>query len=191
MVFFDWNFEIHSFLLGYPRWWNQMTSYIVEIRQVYGSFNYILIFKPWKSNSNQESDFLPSLLVQLQIAQWKLLDVNCLNPLEWEDYRCWFWACKKTDLGTAPEDPLQFIRCKCKLPSKNPCGTRLCLSFRSELRCVQCVEIAVVNPAKIVWRLKMWRMRKNGKGTFLIFLTNFSHYFIDELLINLVQRISF
>ena len=37
----------------------------------------------------------------------------------------------------------------------------------------------------------MWRMRRNGTETFLIFLTNFSHYYIDKLLINLAQLISF
>ena len=37
----------------------------------------------------------------------------------------------------------------------------------------------------------MWRMRRNGTETFLIFLTNFFHYGIDELLTNLAQLISF
>ena len=65
------------------------------------------------------------------------MDVNCLNPLEWE------WkstdACLepvRIDLDTAPENLLQFICCKCKLSSKTPCGTRLCSCFRSGLQCV-------------------------------------------------------
>ena len=148
MVFFDWNFEIHSFLLGYPRWWNQMTSYIVEIRQVYGSFNYILIFKPWKSNSNQESDSLPSLLVQLQIAQWKLLDVNCLNPLEWEDYRCWFWACKK-------QIWVQLLRILYSLYAVNAnCLQKILVA--PDYVCLSGVNYGVYS----VWRLLWWILRK-------------------------------
>ena len=42
----------------------------------------------------------------------------------------------KKDLDIAPENLPQFIRCKCKLSSKNPGGTRLCLCFRSGLQCV-------------------------------------------------------
>ena len=55
----------------------------------------------------------------------------------------------------------------------------------------QRVEIVMVNPAKIVRRLKMWRIRRNGTETFLIFLSNFSYYYIDKLLINLAQLIWF
>ena len=69
--------------------------------------------------------FFHALRVNLQVAQWKLMNVNCLNPLEWR------WKTTdaglepvKTDLDTAPE---------CKLFSKNPCGTRLCSCFRRGL----------------------------------------------------------
>ena len=81
--------------------------------------------------------FLHALCVHFQVAQWKLLDINCLNPLEWG------WKTTdsglepvKADLDAAPENLLQFICFKCKLSLKNTCGTQLCLCFRSGLQCV-------------------------------------------------------
>jgi len=41
-----------------------------------------------------------------------------------------------TDLDAAPENLLQFIRCKCKLTSKNPCGTNICSCRKNGLKCV-------------------------------------------------------
>ena len=60
-----------------------------------------------------------------------------MNPLKW-GWKTTDPGLKsvKIDLDTAPEKLLQFIRCKCKLSSKNPCGTRLCSCFSSGLQCV-------------------------------------------------------
>ena len=87
-----------------------------------------LSLKPENLASSERVIFFHALRVQLQVAQWKLLDANCLNPLEWK------WKTTdaglepvKTDLDTAPE---------CKLFSKNSCGTRLCLCFRRGLQCL-------------------------------------------------------
>ena len=81
--------------------------------------------------------FFHALRVHLQVAQWKLMNVNCLNPLEWGRKTIDAGLEPvKTDLDTAPENLLQFMCCKCKLSSKNPCSTRLCSCFRSGLQCV-------------------------------------------------------
>ena len=41
-----------------------------------------------------------------------------------------------TDLEAAPENLLKFVRCKCKLTSRNPCGTNLCSCHKNGLKCV-------------------------------------------------------
>lgn len=41
-----------------------------------------------------------------------------------------------TDIGPAPETLLNFVRCKCKLSSRNPCGSNLCSCRRNGLKCV-------------------------------------------------------
>ncbi len=35
----------------------------------------------------------------------------------------------------APETLLKFVRCKCKLSSRNPCGTNLCSCRKNGLKC--------------------------------------------------------
>ena len=78
-----------------------------------------LSLKPENLPPTVRAIFFHALCVHLQVVRWKLLDVNCLNPLE--------WGSKTTDAGlepvnadldTALENLLQFIRCKCKLSSK-------------------------------------------------------------------------
>ena len=83
-----------------------------------------LSLNPENLHPTERAIFFHVLRVHLQIAQWKLLDVSCLNPLEWG------WKTTdpglepvKTDLETAPEKFLQFIHCKFKLSSKNCCDT--------------------------------------------------------------------
>ena len=75
--------------------------------------------------------------VHLQVAQWKTLSLNCLNPLEWG------WSLKDgtmtpvmTDLEPAPERLLRFIRCKCKISNKNVCAGNICSCVRRGLKCV-------------------------------------------------------
>ena len=41
-----------------------------------------------------------------------------------------------TDLPPVPETLLKFVRCKCKLTSKNPCGTNTCSCHKNGLKCV-------------------------------------------------------
>ena len=41
-----------------------------------------------------------------------------------------------TDSVVAPENLLKFVRCNCKLTSKNPCGRNTCSCRKSGLRCV-------------------------------------------------------
>ena len=62
---------------------------------------------------------------------------NALDPLQWG----WrldgtVFTSVMTDLAAAPESLLKFVRCKCKLSSKNPCGTNLCSCRKNGLKCV-------------------------------------------------------
>jgi hypothetical protein len=75
--------------------------------------------------------------VHVQVAQWKALSLDCLNPLEWG------WTQKDgimtpvmTDREAAPERLLIFIRCKCKSSKKRLCGGKTCSCVRNGLKCV-------------------------------------------------------
>lgn len=75
--------------------------------------------------------------VHLQVAQWKALSLDCLNPLEWG------WLQKDgiitpvlTDQRAAPERLLCFVRCKCKSSNKKPCSGNVCSCVRNGLKCV-------------------------------------------------------
>ena len=41
-----------------------------------------------------------------------------------------------TDLNAAPERLLKFVRCKCRLTSKNPCESNACSGRKNGLKCV-------------------------------------------------------
>ena len=45
-----------------------------------------------------------------------------------------------SDINAAPENLLKFVRCKCKLSSKNPCGTSMCSCRKHGLKCVTACE---------------------------------------------------
>ena len=45
-----------------------------------------------------------------------------------------------TDKEAAPDNLLVIIRCKCKLSSRNVCGTNLCSCRKSGLKCVAACE---------------------------------------------------
>ena len=75
--------------------------------------------------------------LNFQVAQWKHLDLCCLNPQDWG------WKMEdgiltpiKTDLDPAPEWLLQVVRCKCKMSTKHPCGTLSCSCRKNGLTCV-------------------------------------------------------
>ena len=79
-----------------------------------------------------------ALRVHLQVTQWKTLDIKCLKPDEWG----WQYVNDilfpiMTDEKVAPDALLKFIRCKCKVGSRNTCGTNMCTCKRNGLKCVQ------------------------------------------------------
>ena len=41
-----------------------------------------------------------------------------------------------TDVDPAPESLLKFVRCKCKLSTRNPCGNNTCSCRKHRLKCV-------------------------------------------------------
>ena len=62
---------------------------------------------------------------------------NDLVPQEWGwKLESNIWSPIMTDLDAAPENLLKFIRCKCKVSSRNPCGTNLCMCRKNELKFV-------------------------------------------------------
>jgi hypothetical protein len=76
------------------------------------------------------------LRVHLQVAQWKYLDLQCLDPLKWGWKReKWHLVPIKTYLDAAPEF-LNCIRFNSKRKSKNTCGTLLCSCQKNGLSCV-------------------------------------------------------
>ena len=78
--YFTWSFSFETLaVVGEIRW----QPCIVEICQVYGSCNYIHIFKVWKSTSNQKSNFLPYFPCPLVGSTMEAVECYCLNPLEW------------------------------------------------------------------------------------------------------------
>ena len=77
-----------------------------------------------------------SLRVHLQVMIWKELSNNNLDPKRWG----WklegsVFAPMMTDLAAAPDSLLKFVRCKCKLTSKNPCSTNICSCRKNGLKC--------------------------------------------------------
>ena len=86
----------------------------------------------------ERAAFYHSLLVHLQICQWKTLHLEVLDATKWG----WIRDGKtlvpiKTDQPCAPEWLLKFIHCNCKLSAKNPCGTRLCTCKKNGMSCMQ------------------------------------------------------
>ena len=67
---------------------------------------------------------LTHLDLQLDPEQWGWkLDGTTLTPV-------------MTDMAAAPENLLKFVCCKCKLSSRNPCGTNACSCCKIGLKCV-------------------------------------------------------
>ena len=82
---------------------------------------------PQKLPPTERAAHFHSLRVHLQVILWRKLRNDEL------DHKHWGWKLKgtvltpvMTDLDAAPESLLKFVRCKCKLSSKNPCGSNLC-----------------------------------------------------------------
>ncbi|XP_066926559.1 uncharacterized protein [Clytia hemisphaerica] len=75
--------------------------------------------------------------VHIQVIRWKELDENVLDPTKWG------WQGSDTGLrpirtikSVAPPEILKIIKCKCKMSSKNPCGTNLCSCRKNGIPCM-------------------------------------------------------
>ena len=79
-----------------------------------------------------------AIRVHLQDSQWKQLDLKCLNSFDMGWIRP--DACLKpikTELDAAPDFTLNVVRCKCKMTSRNTCGSVTCSCKNNGLKCVQ------------------------------------------------------
>ena len=96
---------------------------------------------PQKLPPTERAAHYHSLRVHLQVILWKKLmheDLQ-LNPQHWGwtlDSDGTLLSPIMTDMAAAPETLLKFVRCKCKLSSRNPCGTNLCSCRKHGLKCV-------------------------------------------------------
>lgn len=93
--------------------------------------------KPQNLPPTERAAYYHSLRVHLQVVQWKSLMGSSLSPIEWG------WRLIKgcfepimTDLEAAPENILKFVRCNCKVSTKNPCETNICTCRKNGLQCV-------------------------------------------------------
>ncbi len=92
---------------------------------------------PQKLPPTERAGYYHSLRVHLQIMIWRDLSGNDLDPQQWGWKREGNMLVPvMTDLTPAPENLLKFVRCKCKLSSRNPCGTNACSCRKNGLKCV-------------------------------------------------------
>ena len=92
---------------------------------------------PQKLPPTERAAYFHSLRVHLQVLLWRKLTNSDLDPVQWG------WkidgkvlAPIMTYLNAAPEGLLKFVRCKCKLSSRNPCGNNICSCRKNGLKCV-------------------------------------------------------
>ena len=92
---------------------------------------------PQKLPPTERAAHYHSLRVHLQVLIWKKLSNNDLDPKQWG------WKLEgsvftpvMTDLDAGPKSLLQFVRCKCKISTRNPCGTNVCSCRKNGLKCV-------------------------------------------------------
>ena len=97
------------------------------------------VVDPHKLPPTERAAHFHSLMVHLQVMLWKMLTT--------EEYRFdpekWGWRLDgaklnpiMTNLPAAPETLLKFVHFKCKLTSRNPCGTNACSCRKNGLKCV-------------------------------------------------------
>ena len=85
----------------------------------------------------ESATYYHALRVHLQVAQWKHLDLTCLNPLDWgQTLQNNYVAPVKTDLLAAPDWLLQVVRCKCKTTTKPACSTLIYSCRKNGFTCV-------------------------------------------------------
>ena len=92
--------------------------------------------EPHKLPPTARAAFFHSLRVHLQIMIWKSISVD-FHPTQWgwkADGK--FLQPIMTDLDPAPQRLLKFIRCKCKLSTRNPCSSNVCFCRKHGLKCV-------------------------------------------------------
>ena len=96
--------------------------------------------EPQKLPPTGSAAYFHSLRVHFQVRMWKSFDSCHEDPLEWG------WKKVNDQFLTiligkdpAPENLLKMIPCKCKLSSKNACGTN-CSCKKNGLRCVAACE---------------------------------------------------
>jgi len=96
------------------------------------------VVDPQKLPPTERAALFHSLRVHLQVMLWKTLT----DELQF-DPKQWGWRLDgaelnpiMTDLPAAPEALLKFVRCKCKLTSRNTCGTNACSCRKNGLKCV-------------------------------------------------------
>ena len=80
--------------------------------------------------------YFHSLRVHLQIMTWKRISVK-FDPTQWgwkADGK--FLQPIMTDLDPAPGTLLKFIRCKCKVSTRNPCSSNVCSCQKHGLKCI-------------------------------------------------------
>ena len=86
----------------------------------------------------ERATYYHALRVHHQVAQWKCLDLHVLDPCDWGWFNNNGKLCPTmTDQEPAPSFLLNYIRCNCKLTSKNTCGTNTCSCRRNGLKCVR------------------------------------------------------
>ena len=110
------------------------------------NLRYVKFMEMVSTSSNIDPQKLPptenaanfhSLRVHLQVMIWKMLNIDELDPKQWG------WrqvgsvlAPIMTDMEAGPESLLKFVRCKCKVSSRNPCGNNVCSCRKNGLKCV-------------------------------------------------------
>ena len=97
------------------------------------------ILKPETLRPTEDAAYFHNLRAHLQVINWLALSNSKLNPTDWGwefDEAMSRFCPIKTTYPAAPDNLLQFIRCKCKSSSKNPCKSNLCSCRKNGLKCV-------------------------------------------------------
>ena len=96
-----------------------------------------ITIKPQSLPPTDRGAYFHSLRVHLQVIEWKSL-MSVTLPAE-----DWGWKLQNgmyepvmTDLASAPENILKFVRCNCKLMGKKVCGMNPCTCRRTGLKCI-------------------------------------------------------
>jgi len=96
--------------------------------------------EPQRLSPTGRTAYFHSLRVHYQIRVWKTLDTCVENTVEWGWRLNGMLLPIMTDKEPAPENILVVIRYKCKLSSRNICGTNLCTCCKNVLKCVAVSE---------------------------------------------------